>query len=79
MKYRLVLNCQQVHELISQGMDRELHLHEKTRMRMHLAICKHCRNYEQQMQFLRGAMRRWMELPEENDTQPSAQPEGEQQ
>ncbi|WP_338846489.1 zf-HC2 domain-containing protein [Massilia sp. W12] len=62
MKYRILLTCQQAQELVSQGMDRKLHLHEQTRLRMHLSICAACRTFSSQMQLLRGAMQRWPDM-----------------
>lgn len=49
--------CKEVHRLTSEGMDRELSLVERTRMRMHLLVCTACRNFTGQMAFLRRAMR----------------------
>ncbi len=74
MKYRIWLSCDQAHELVSQGMDRQLHLQERTRLRMHLSMCAACRNFSEQMQFLRGAMQRW---PQMMDTEPKQEPKDE--
>lgn len=49
--------CKEVHRLTSEGMDRELSLVERTRMRMHLLVCTACRNFTGQMALLRRAMR----------------------
>ncbi len=57
-KYRLLLNCRQAQELLSQGMDRPLQLSERLRLKMHLTICEPCTNFSRQMQLLRGAMQR---------------------
>ena len=48
--------CKEVHHLTSEGMDRELSLVERTRMRMHLLVCTACRNFTGQMALLRRAM-----------------------
>lgn len=48
--------CKEVHRLTSEGMDRELSLVERTRMRMHLLVCTACRNFTGQMALLRRAM-----------------------
>ena len=48
--------CKEVHRLTSEGMDRELSLVERTRMRMHLLVCTACRNFTDQMALLRRAM-----------------------
>ncbi|MFT5643443.1 MAG: hypothetical protein ACI83P_000989 [Janthinobacterium sp.] len=49
--------CKEVHRLASEGMDRELSLVERIRMRLHMRICVACARFERQMALLRGAMR----------------------
>ncbi len=56
-KTGLMLNCREVHELVSQGLDRDLSLPERAKMRMHFVMCDSCTNFNQQMQLLRQAMR----------------------
>lgn len=56
--------CKEVHRLVSEGLDRELSLAERTRMRLHLMICDACTNFSGQMQLLRKAMRQWS-LPDD--------------
>ena len=51
-----MLTCKEAHRLRSEGMDRDLSLMERTRMHMHLAICRACRNFDSQMQLMRRAM-----------------------
>ena len=51
------LTCHQVSRLFSEGADRELPAGERARLRLHLVICDACRNVEEQMAFLREAMR----------------------
>lgn len=51
-----MLNCKQVHRLTSEGMDRDLTLAERTRLRAHLLLCDGCHNFTGQMQLLRQAM-----------------------
>ena len=48
--------CKEVTRLISQGLDRELAFGERTALRVHLAICRGCRNVNRQLSFLREAM-----------------------
>jgi predicted anti-sigma-YlaC factor YlaD len=50
--------CREVHRLTSEGLDRDLSLVERARMRLHLLVCEACRNFTTQMQLLRQAMRR---------------------
>ena len=52
------LTCKDVHRLTSEGLDRELSLVERTRMRAHIMLCDACYNFSGQMQLLRRAMRK---------------------
>jgi len=49
--------CREVHRLVSEGMDRDLSLLERTRMRLHLMVCEACTRFNGQMGLLRKAMR----------------------
>jgi predicted anti-sigma-YlaC factor YlaD len=49
--------CKEVHRLTSEGLDRELSMVERTRIRMHLLVCVACRTFDEQMQLVRRAMR----------------------
>lgn len=49
--------CREVHRLVSEGMDRDLTMVERTRMRVHLMVCGACSRFNQQMDTLRRAMR----------------------
>jgi hypothetical protein len=62
-------SCREVHRLVSEGMDRELSLVERTRMRLHLMVCGACTRFNAQMGLLRRAMRN-LPLPDERDPQP---------
>jgi predicted anti-sigma-YlaC factor YlaD len=55
-----MLNCKQNTELLSQSLDRPVNFREKAAMRMHLIMCRGCRNFEKQLAFIRKAAR---ELP----------------
>jgi predicted anti-sigma-YlaC factor YlaD len=50
--------CKEVHRLTSEGLDRNLTLLERMRMRMHLMVCEACTNFTAQMQLIRKAMHR---------------------
>lgn len=56
----MIPDCKHTSELLSQGQDRRLTLPEKLRMEMHLLICKRCRNFSQQLAFMRTALRRYI-------------------
>jgi hypothetical protein len=49
--------CREVHRLVSEGMDRELSLVERSRMRLHLLVCTACTRFKGQMDLLRRALR----------------------
>jgi hypothetical protein len=51
--------CREVHRLVSEGMDRDLSLVERGRMRLHLLVCTACTRFNAQMRLLRRAMRQW--------------------
>jgi hypothetical protein len=51
--------CREVHRLTSEGMDRELSVVERWRMRVHLLVCESCTNFTAQMRLLRRAIRKF--------------------
>jgi hypothetical protein len=55
---KIQLDCKEVSRLISNGLDETLPAPERARMRLHFVICQTCRDVNEQMQFLRSAMRR---------------------
>ena len=54
---RIKIDCREFARLISAAQDRDLPMPDQARMRLHFAICQSCRNVEEQMAFLRRAMR----------------------
>lgn len=63
--------CREVHRLVSEGLDRNLTLVERVRMRLHLMICDACTNFETQMQLIRRAMHK---LGTEDEPGPDRKP-----
>jgi len=53
----LMMSCKEVSRLVSQGLDRRLGFGERVALRMHLAICEGCGNFERQLRILREAVR----------------------
>jgi hypothetical protein len=51
--------CAKAARLISAAQDRPLSLTERVALRLHLAICDGCTQYDRQVRFLRRAMGRW--------------------
>jgi hypothetical protein len=56
------MSCERASKLISQSMDRSLTLRERWALRFHLVLCVYCRRYRRQLQLIRDAMRRVMEI-----------------
>lgn len=54
--------CKEVHRLVSEGLDRSLTLTERSRVQMHLLVCRACERFNGQLGLLRKAMRH-VELP----------------
>lgn len=78
-KTRLKPTCREVHRLVSEGMDRELSLVERLRMRVHLMVCGACTRFNGQMGLLRTAMRGFpldLDAPPPAPPAPSAAPDG---
>ena len=54
-----LLSCKDVSRLLSRGQEAPLTAWERIRMKWHLAVCRMCRSFEQQLRFLAEAMRRY--------------------
>lgn len=54
---KLLLDCQDVSRLVSESLDQKLEGADRARMRLHFVICPTCRNVDEQMGFMRRAMR----------------------
>lgn len=54
----LGLNCKEASRLLSRENDEPLPAPERARLRLHLVVCDACRNVEEQLSFLRQAMRK---------------------
>jgi len=51
--------CKEVHRLVSEQLDRDLSLVEKSRLRLHMLVCDACNNFSAQMTLIRRAMRQF--------------------
>jgi len=60
----LNLSCKEVHRIISEGLDRDLSIVERLRLRLHLGVCDACGNFKGQINLLRHAMQR-LTVPED--------------
>jgi predicted anti-sigma-YlaC factor YlaD len=51
------LDCKEVSRLISEGLDQDMPAPERARLRYHFVICQTCRTVDEQMKFLRRAVK----------------------
>lgn len=58
---KLLPTCRETSELISQAQDRALTVREKLALYVHLPLCNGCRNFRQQMAFIRRAARAYLD------------------
>ena len=54
----MMLSCKEAARLVSRGMDSRLGFCQRAALRLHLAICDGCSNFNKQMAFLRQAVKR---------------------
>jgi len=59
-----MLSCKEATRLMSEAQDRNLKAGERVSLELHLAMCKGCRNFKQQINFLREACRRYIDSDE---------------
>jgi hypothetical protein len=50
-----MFDCQKVSMMVSESMDRNLPLHQRLFIAIHLLMCKHCHRFKKQLQILRHA------------------------
>jgi len=62
-----MLSCKEVTHLLSKAQDRKITLTERVNLEMHLAICNGCKNFKNQMTFLRQACQRYLKNQEKID------------
>ena len=53
------LNCKEASRLMSEGLDRDLSLGQRTALRLHMLICTACSRVQSQFIFLRRAVPRY--------------------
>jgi Putative zinc-finger len=56
---KLKIDCKDVSRLISNAQDQDLPPAERAQLRLHFVICETCRNVDEQMQFIRRAMKKF--------------------
>lgn len=63
------MKCLQATRTLSESQERTLALGEQVSLRVHLALCSSCRNFERQVHFLRDAVRGgYARQPDERDS-----------
>ena len=63
-----MLDCKQTSQLISQSLDRSLTLGERFALRLHLFVCKYCKQFSQHLQTIRVALKQMTSSIESNDS-----------
>lgn len=53
-----MLSCKEASHLLSQSMDQPVPRLKRLELRLHVWLCRSCGNFEQQLKFLRQAVRR---------------------
>jgi predicted anti-sigma-YlaC factor YlaD len=59
-----MLSCNEATQAMSAAQERKLALGERVSLQLHLALCPHCRNFDDQVAFLRETMRGYAGRPE---------------
>lgn len=54
-------SCKEVSELLSQAQERPLTFPEKFALHVHLPLCQGCRNFREQLDIIRAAVRRYID------------------
>ena len=47
-----MINCKQATQLVSNGIDQSLGLPQRMGLKLHLLICRYCRNYARHLHFI---------------------------
>jgi hypothetical protein len=66
---RIMPSCQDISRSVSDSLDRQLPLHRRMMIRVHLRLCVFCRRYQQQLELLRRGARKYAE-PTDNRADP---------
>ena len=64
---KLLINCQQSSELISQRLDEELGFTQKVQLRLHLVICKACHTINKNFTLIRNQLQNWKNYTESSE------------
>jgi predicted anti-sigma-YlaC factor YlaD len=56
-----MMNCKEATRLLSESQDHTLSIKERISLKLHVSMCKGCRNFGHQMQYLRKITRAYAE------------------
>lgn len=59
------MRCHDATRAMSAAQEQPLGLGERVSLRLHLALCARCRDFERQVAFLRESMRAYARLPDD--------------
>ncbi|HEB56359.1 MAG TPA: zf-HC2 domain-containing protein [Gammaproteobacteria bacterium] len=68
-----MLTCKQATELASKSLDKKLSFRQRIELRLHLLMCRQCRNYLAQLHILRRAARQMARSVEKGQQQLSSE------
>ena len=63
-----MLSCKNASQIISQSLDRPLTMRERFALKLHLLICKYCKQFSQQLHAIRVALKLASSAIENDDT-----------
>jgi hypothetical protein len=63
---KLLLNCKQASQIISQSLDNPLIWSDRMKLKFHLFICNACTRFNQQLRLIKNAIER-IKIETEND------------
>lgn len=62
-----VLNCYEISRLVSESMDRRLPFYQRVGIRVHLAMCRLCNRFAEQLKVIRELSREFFQYHEDLD------------
>jgi hypothetical protein len=62
-----MFNCKAVSQIVSESMDRDLPIHQRVLIGMHLMMCKYCARFKRQLLSIRKVCRSEEMIPGESD------------
>ena len=65
-----MFNCKAVSQIVSESMDRNLPIHQRVLIWLHLMMCKYCARFKRQLLLLREVCRSEEIMPAESDDTP---------